>query len=185
MTLIELPNDSRLSEKRLKEELSAKLHAQADTLDWCHLPIPQKAKHYEAWAADPAIGGRLAEVIGSEKVHMYIKDTVMRAYRRSRRPDLESLLRKMNIHHHYLIQSYEKPHALLYDHTHLYTLTVAKEWRMAMLSAYERAARASETVERNLILITDHQIDRFVDRSYRELIETAGKRLDVEVHWVK
>lgn len=182
MTLLDVPQDL---EKTLKEELTAKIHLLADELDWCHLTIPQKTRHYESWAADPTIGGRLAEVIGLEKVHMYIKDTVIRAYRNGKRPDLDTLLRQMNLRHHHLVQRFEKPRGLLYDHTHLYTLTVAKEWRRALLSAYERAALASERVERNLVLITDYQVDRYVDRSYRRLIESAATRLDIEVHWVQ
>ncbi|MGX9688519.1 hypothetical protein ACTQ9L_15415 [Deinococcus wulumuqiensis] len=188
MTLFELPTQDianrKARERVVKEEVTKRIHALADKLDWCHLNIPQKTKHYEEWAVDPELGGKIAAIMGQEKVHMFIKDTVMRAYRRSKRLPLEQLLKNMGIQHGSLIRSYEKPHALLYDHSHLYTLTVAKEWRMAMLSAYERAAQASEKVEQNRLFITDHRVDRFVDQSYRNLIEAAGKRLDVEVYWV-
>lgn len=179
-----MPMNAKDQEKAIKGDVTKRIHALADDLDWCHLSIPQKTRLYETWATDPTLGGQIAAVIGQEKVHMFIKDTVMRAYRRSKRTPLDLLLKNMGINHEYLIRSYEKPYALLYDHTHLYTLTVAKEWRMAMLSAYERAAMASEGVERNLMLVTDHRVDRFLDQSYKQLIQAAGERLDVEVHWV-
>ncbi|MFB9992518.1 hypothetical protein ACFFLM_11125 [Deinococcus oregonensis] len=185
MTLLDFPPDLLASEQSIKIQVTGKIHALADQADWCHLNITQKTRLYESWILDPTLGGRLAALMGTEKVHRYIKDTVMRAYMRTKRPDLPTMLKRMSFRHTHLVQSYEKPHALLYDHTHLYTLTVAKEWRMALLSAYERATFVGGHLDRNLVLITDHGFDRFLDQGYRGMVESAGKRLDVDVHWVR
>lgn len=176
MTLLDLPHDP-------KTLIIKRVHELADKADWIHLTIPERTALYTQWVKDPAIGGELAKLEGAERVRVYLKDTVMKRYMKAKRPELTVLLKQMSFRYKRVIKEYEKPSALLCDGTRLYTLSVAKEWRIALLSAFERANHMSQLQE-NLVFFTDHAVDRYTDASYKALIENAAERLDVKVHWI-
>ncbi|MFI6867265.1 hypothetical protein [Nocardia sp. NPDC050406] len=61
----------------------AELYRQAAELDWELLPATEKKLRYRRWAADPAIGGRLREYLGEQRIPTWIKDTPMKEYARA------------------------------------------------------------------------------------------------------
>ena len=77
----------------IRDDIRARLWAAADSLRWSTLPDAVRAKHYEFWTRDPAIGGRLGHFMDPRKVRVYIKDSLIKPYERSRlsrHPDLLS-----------------------------------------------------------------------------------------------
>ena len=58
-------------------------------MDWAHISISDRSKYYEAWAEDPDIGGRLAQVMDPSKIRVYLKDSIIGAYNKSKRGSLE------------------------------------------------------------------------------------------------
>ena len=172
-----------MGEADIKKSVTHRVHRMADEVDWSHLTIPERSKLYEFWTADPQVGGLLNEVMDPERVRVYLKDTIMKNYARSRRPEILPLLRSMSMPCDPVLQEYIKPVAVLCDHRYLYTLTVAKEWKISIMSAYERGLDVGN-LDRNIVFITEHTTGRFVDRSYRNMIESAAERLEVDVRWV-
>lgn len=167
----------------IKKAITRQVHAQADRHGWTHLSIDERRKLYEEWTNDPRIGGALSQVMDANRVRVYLKDTVMKSYARAQRPELLDLLQALSISSENVSKQYSKPDAILCQGASLYTLTVAKEWKTALMSAFERAH--DETgVKRNTIFIREHTTGRFVDASYRALIEAAARRLGIEIVWL-
>lgn len=167
----------------IKEKVTRKIHKLADRHQWSRLSINARRKLYEEWTNDPEIGGALSQIIDANRVRVYLKDTVMKNYARTRRPELANLLNTLSIPCGSVTKKYSKPSALLCDGSSLYTLTVAKEWKTSLMSAFERASEEGDMV-RNTVFISEHTVGRFVDASYRALIEAAARRLDIEVVWL-
>jgi len=172
-----------VDELEVKREVERHVHQVADELDWPHLNIEQKKIHYEAWTNDEDIGGRLRQVIDPGKVRVYLKDTIMKRYFRNQRPCLPDFLRSLSVAYGSITQTFIKPEALLSSSHDLFTLTVAKEWKVAVMSAYERGFEVKH-LRRNVVFVLEHTSGRFVDQSYKDLINTAGAKLGVEIRWV-
>ena len=61
----------------IRDDLRDRLWGAADSLRWSTLPAAERAKHYELWTRDPAIGGRLGHFMDPRKVRVYIKDSLI------------------------------------------------------------------------------------------------------------
>lgn len=160
-----------------------RLYKLADEADWVHLNINERKALYEQWTEDSEIGGSLRKIMEPNRVRVYIKDSILRSYTRNKRPSLNGLLKSMSIECGDITKEYIKPQAILCGSTDLYTLAVAKEWKMALMSAFEREAEIGN-LKRNRVFFIEHTSRRFVDTSYRNLIEGAAKRLGIEVQWI-
>lgn len=179
MTLLKLPEDPR-------QDIVRRVREMADKADWCHLKIHERTALYSQWVNDPTVGGALSKlgVGGPDSVRVFLKDTVIKQYLKEKRPVLKDLLKQMGLDCKRVIKKFEKPEALLCDGGRLYTLAVAKEWRVAVFSAFERAHDLGG-VKENLVFFTDHDIDRYTDKSYKTLIESGAEKLDVKIHWIR
>ncbi len=166
-----------------KNTVTQKVRKLADQHDWSRLSIDAKTKLYEEWTNDPEIGGALARVMEANRVRVYLKDTVIRNYARAQRPELLKLLNALSISCEDVSKNYSRPTGVLCDTSSLYTLTMAKEWKIALMSAFERANEEGG-VTQNKLFIREHNVGRFVDASYRALIEGAGRRLDIDIVWL-
>ena len=167
----------------IKDTVTRKVRKLADKNDWSRLSIHARTKLYEEWTNDPEIGGALTRVMDANQVRVYLKDTVIRNYARSKRPELLKLLNAMSIPCQDVSKRYSRPTGVLCDNSSLYTLTVAKEWKNALMSAFERANEEGG-ITQNKLFIREHNAGRFVDASHRALIEAAAKRLDINVVWL-
>lgn len=172
-----------MNEDDIKDTVTHRVHEIADEVDWAHLAIPQRQKYYETWTADPEIGGMLRQVMEQTRVRVYLKDTVMKTYSRNKRPVLQALLTSMSIPCACITKEFIKPQAVLCEGTSLYTLVAAKEWKIAIMSAFERGCEVKK-LNKNIVFIIEHTTGRFVDKEYRDLIDSAATRLDVQVHWL-
>lgn len=175
--------NSKSSPSDAKKTVRKKLYKLADQVDWIHLTIPEKQRYYETWTADPNIGGLLEQIMEPQKVRVYLKDSIMKTYSKERRLNLHDLLASMSLNSSEITREYIKPQALLCDSTDLFTISTAKEWRVAMLSAYERAYEIKQ-LKKNILFLINHTTGKYVDQSYRDMVESAGTRLNIRVHWV-
>jgi hypothetical protein len=156
-----------------------RVYTLADQADWIHLTITQRKNYYEAWTQHPEIGAMLAKTMPAERVRVYLKDTIIGTYCRSKRLGVRNLLRSMSIACDSITQEYIKPEAVLCDKYQLYTITATKDWKISLINNFERAQE--RRIKRNLLFITEHTAGRFVDHSYRSMIEDAATRLGVEI----
>ena len=68
----------------IRKGLRQKLWTVADGLDWPRLDWYEKSAKYEEWTRDPEVGGLLANYMDQRQIRVYIKDTIMKGYVRSR-----------------------------------------------------------------------------------------------------
>ncbi len=172
-----------MDDKQIKKNVAKKIHSIADKADWSHLSIPERQKYYEEWTDDPEIGGTLAQIMEPRRIRVYLKDTIMKDYAKSKRPELKKLLGSLSYSYIIASKNYIKPVGLLCDGNKLYTISVAKEWKISLLSAFERGYEV-KNIKENVLFIIDHTSGRFVDNSYRKLIEDSSSRLGVKIIWV-
>lgn len=172
-----------MDEAQVKRVITKKVWEIADHIDWRHLTITQKKQYYEKWTNDPEIGGILVTVMESERVRVYLKDTVMKQYARDQLPELDAILEGLGIKYVEITKEYIKPTGMLCDRQDIFSLAPARIWKIAIMNAYERGCEVTH-LKRNIVFITDHTAHRFIDRAYQELIESAATRLGVEVRWV-
>jgi len=172
-----------MDDKQVKKNIAKIIHSIADKADWSHLTIPERQRYYEGWTNDPEIGGALAQIMEPSRIRVYLKDTIMKDYAKSKRPELKKLLKSLSYSYNVTSKEYTKPVGLLCDQNKLYTLSVAKEWKIALLSAFERGYDV-KNIKENVLFIIDHTSGRFVDKSYRKLIDDSSSRLAVKIVWV-
>ena len=172
-----------LNEAELKKVVTQHVHELADSIDWTHLTVSERQKYYELWTNDPQIGGTLSRILPSHRIRVYLKDTIMKSYSRKQRPAIVDLLSLMSVSYEHISQTFVKPQAVLCDSNKLYTLVAAKEWKVAIMSAFERGSEVYK-LKKNVVFFTEHTTGRFVDKEYRDLIDAAAKRLDVDTQWL-
>lgn len=171
------------SEKEVRRTVARRVHEIANASDWAHLNITERKAFYEKWTADNNIGGMLRQIMPASRIRVYLKDTIIRDYTRALRPSLEGMLKNKNIDCG-ATKQFNKPKAILCDKKALYTLAAALEWKGALLSAFERAHEA-RALEINKVFFIQHSRDRFVDSSYRAMIEDAARKLGISIEWVR
>jgi len=172
-----------MSDAKIVKDVADRIFSIADQIDWTHLSITDRSKYYEAWAEDPEIGGRLSQIMDSSRIRVYLKDSIIGSYAKSKRTSLKPLLQNMNVTLGSNPIKYIKPQALLCEGVRLYTLTEAKHWRVAITSAYERATD-HPLLEKNLVIFTEHINGRFGPGKFRDMVEDIAGRLDVELWWL-
>lgn len=75
--------DSRRVPSEVIDKVVQALYADAERLDWTHLPPQQRTAQYDQWVADSDIGGVLTEHMSSETARSWIKDGPMKEYARA------------------------------------------------------------------------------------------------------
>ena len=67
----------------VRRDIARMIYERANELGWEDLTNREKAMRYEQWAADPDIGGRLADYIPVERIRVWIKDGPMKEFKRA------------------------------------------------------------------------------------------------------
>jgi hypothetical protein len=147
------------------------------------LTISDRRKLYEEWTSDPEIGGALKQVMPASRVRVFLKDTIIGEYLRSRKAGIEDVLRAQGIQPASIDEAFIKPKGWLINGGELHTVCQAAEWKIALLNSFQRAAERPY-VRSNTLYITNHVRGQFVDPCFRRIVESAGKRLDVQITWV-
>ena len=173
-----------MSEVEIRRTVYQRVTELATAADWSHLTIAERSAHYVQWTENPEIGGLLLQIMEPHRVRVYLKDTIIGSFAKTQRPSLAKLLSNSGVTYTKVTTQYIKPHAMLCDKKALYTLAAAKEWKGALLSAFERAYEA-KAVEIKRVYFIKHVTDKFIDSSYRAMIEAAAKKLGVTVCWVQ
>lgn len=75
--------DSRRVPVDQRDAVVKALYADADRLDWAHLPINKRTAQYDKWVTDPEIGGVLTNYMTAETARSWIKDGPMKEYLRA------------------------------------------------------------------------------------------------------
>ena len=164
--------------------LKARLWRQADSLDWAMLSPTDKSRYYEAWTKNSDIGGRLTRYMDHGKVRVYIKDTLLKDYMRSRLAGSERPFRVFGIPDSVSIaETYTKPHGRRLADGRVICWGRADDWKTILMALHERAFNNCGT--RPYAAVFLFSSGRFHEDHAREPVADAAEKLGVErVVWL-
>jgi len=168
----------------LRTEIQTKLWLKADQLGWLSLRDVDKASWYANWSKDKDVGGVLAHFMDPRKVRVYIKDSLLKPYHRSRLQDslgivLSSLGLTDNVSFR---RNYLKPHGRMTLDGRVLCWGNSRDWKNIILAAYERAYQHADSIPLAAVMIDTGNL---TEVGTREMAATIGARLGLKhVLWV-
>ena len=162
----------------IRDDIKDRLWAAADSLRWSTLSDVERAQHYELWTRDPLIGGRLGHFMDPRKVRVYIKDSLVKPYERSRLSLLEGdvwrLLSFPNPGPH--AQRYIKPHGRRLQDGKIICWGKSRDWKLILMAVFERSQARPGSEAFGAVLL---ESGRTADEHQRRLIREAASRLGI------
>ena len=160
------------------------LWQRADVLGWATLRPVDKSHYYEAWTKESQIGGRLGRYMEQGQVRVYIKDTLLKDYNRSRLADHERPFRVLGIPEMVeVIETYTKPHGRRLQDGRVICWGRADSWKTIMMALHERTFGDSHSCPYAAIFL--YSLGRFDQTYARMLAEDAATKLGIEkVIWL-
>ena len=168
----------------VRDEVRRTVWRRADDLGWLDLRPASKSKLYENWSRDPAIGGVLLRFLDSERVRVYLKDTILKGYGRSKGGDARGPLLALGIDPNAPVtRKFAKPHGLLFSDSRLVSWGRADDWKVIVTSTFERVFAIEGATAVGVVLV---QASRgFGDAKPRLVVEAAARRLGIaRVIWI-
>ena len=160
--------------------LKEKLWQRADDLAWDTLSPTDKSHQYEAWTKDPEIGGRLGRYMGQGQVRVYIKDTLLKDYTRSRLAGHERPFRVLGIPEAaYVVETYTKPHGRRLEDGRVICWGRADDWKTILMALHERTFGNSHSCPHAAVFL--YSLGRFHEMHARVLVEDAATKLGVAI----
>jgi hypothetical protein len=163
----------------IRNGLRQKLWEVADQLDWLRLNWYEKSARYEAWSKDKEVGVLLSNYMDHRKIRVYIKDTIMKGYVRSRQADFRKPFAVSGIEHDAEIaNSWERPHGRHLTDGRVIAWGNADDWKMVITTLHERAWGIVGARPYAAVLMDSN--GKFSEISVRRMVEDAGKKLMIE-----
>lgn len=155
------------------------LWALADKLDWPRLDWYEKSAHYTAWTQDPEIGGLLANYMDQRKIRVYIKDTIMKGYVRSRQANDARPLASLEISTGEVItERYERPHGRRLEDGRVIAWGSADDWKLVLTAVHERCWGISGSRPYAAVLMSS--VGKYADIGVRGMVRDAAAKLEIE-----
>jgi len=172
--------------KDIRDSIKKKIWDKADELGWAGLSDLDRANWYENWSKDKEIGEVLAHFMDPRRVRVYIKDSLLKPYLRSRLEDgaANVLLAAGLAQDGPPIRStFEKPHGRLLFDGKIVCWGHSKDWKSILVSVFERAYRLESAIPYAAVLI---ETGRTTNSGVREMISEIGLRLGLDrVVWLE
>ena len=132
--------------KLAREEISTLLWSEADRVGWSTMTDHERAKIYERWTKDAALGVRLGHYMDPRQVRVYIKDTLLKAYERDRLRSLDiDVWRALGLAGAPTGRVFIKPHGRILADGRVISWGKSRDWKLILCSVHERAWRAKGT----------------------------------------
>ena len=169
----------------IRDDIRDQLWAVADSLRWSNLPDSDRARHYELWTRDPAIGGRIGHYMDPRRVRVYIKDSLIKPYERSRLLLLENdVWRLLSFPDPGPpAERYIKPHGRRLPDGKVVCWGNSRDWKLILMAVFERAQAGPSFQAFGAVLL---ESGRTVADQRRELVREAATRLGIEtIAWLE
>lgn len=169
----------------IRDDIRDRLWAVADSLRWSNLPDSDRARHYELWTRDPAIGGRIGHYMDPRRVRVYIKDSLIKPYERSRLLLLEDdVWRLLSFPDPGPpAQRYIKPHGRRLPDGKIVCWGNSRDWKLILMAVFERAQAKPSFQAFGAVLL---ESGRTVADQRRELVREAAACLGIEtIAWLE
>jgi hypothetical protein len=167
----------------IRDQIRDQLWAVAEEIGWSSLPDGNRARYYETWTKDPAIGGKLGHFMDPRKVRVYIKDSLLKPYERARLSETEhAVMRQLSLSSDEApIQTYIKPHGRRLADGRVVCWGKSRDWKLIVMAGFERA-QLLPNGKAQIVLV---ETGKTAGESARALIREAARRLGLErVEWI-
>lgn len=165
--------------ENIRVGLRETLWALADQLHWAKLSWYEKASYYEAWTLDQEVGGLLANYMDQRRIRVYIKDTIMKGYVRSRQEDPGRPLKAVGIDAEAeIIATYERPHGRRLTDGRVIAWGNAEDWKLVLTAVHERSYDAPGASTFAAVLMASN--GRYSQPAVREMVQDAADKLGIE-----
>lgn len=162
----------------VRQSICDLLWKQADELDWTCLNNYQKSQQYKIWAQDERIGVVLSRYMPLERVHPYIKDSLLKPYAKSKKPEKADIMRLLGGEDVEAADEYIKPHGFRLEDGRIICWGRAVDWKIVLLATFERSKEALGYTPHAAILTESN--GKFSSASYCSIIEEAAELLGIE-----
>lgn len=163
----------------IRKGLREKLWTIADTMDWPRLDWYEKSAQYEAWTRDPDVGGLLANYMDQRRIRVYIKDTIMKGYVRSRQADAERPFAALAIDGAtQIVETWERPHGRRLKDGRVVVWGSADDWKLVLTAVHERSWGIAGA--RPFAAVLMWSVGKYAEPSVRAMVEDAAGKLKVE-----
>jgi hypothetical protein len=171
--------------EEIRDDIRAKLWAEADEIGWSNISDSDRSKHYEKWTRAPAIGIRLGHFMDPRKVRVYIKDSLLKPYERKRlsltEGDVWQVL-SMAPGSFTATESFIKPHGRLLHDGRIICWGKSRDWKLILLAAFERGKRRKGAKTFAVVLL---ESGKTVVAAERALVRDAARCLGIErIEWM-
>jgi hypothetical protein len=160
------------------------LWERATALGWSALNDIGRARYYEQWTRETAIGGTLGHYMDPRKVRVYIKDSLLKPYERTRVSGTEQqILALLDIDPALeAVDRYIKPHGLRFADGRIVGWGKSRDWKLILMAMYERSALNPRTSAFGAVLL---ESGNTTDAHKRVLVREAARRLDIaRLEWI-
>ena len=163
----------------IRDGIKDRLWAMADALGWSTLTDAERANFYELWTRDPTIGGQLGHFMDPRKTRVYIKDSLIKPYERSRlslhESDVWRLLCLPNPGPP--SKRYIKPHGRRLSDGKVVCWGKSRDWKLILMAVFERAHVHSGSKAFGAVLL---ESGRTSEEAQRQLVREAAKLLGIQ-----
>ncbi len=169
----------------IRDRIQKKIWAQADELNWPRISDLERAGWYENWSKDKDVGGVLAHFMDPRKVRVYIKDSLLKPYLRTRlQYAWEKVLLAIDMDHQAaaVTKSYDKPHGRQLSDGRVICWGNSRDWKLVLMSVFERAYGVESGNPYAAVLL---ETGKTSHGELREMIHEVGKKLGLhQVAWI-
>ena len=153
--------------------------AEADSIGWNGLTITEKTEQYRNWALSDEVGGVLSKYMDVERVHPYIKDSIIKAYSRSTSLSINKALCLAGIKDsdNSPVEEYIKPFGVRLSDRNIILWGRAVDWKIVLLAMFERTYGNDYTPK---CAILTNCFGKFDTKLFENLITTAAGKLGIE-----
>ena len=165
--------------KTIRSQVKTRLWEHANRIGWATLSPTDKAKHYENWTSDEAIGGILSRFMDKGQIRVYLKDTLLKDFARTQASEATSYFRLAGIPADAEVaRSYVKPHGKQLADGRLICWGKADAWKTILLGAHERVFGEKKLKAHAVIFSQGH--GRYYQPEIRCMIDDAARKLNIE-----
>lgn len=159
--------------------LRKRLWAEADRLDWADLAWHEKSAHYESWTENPEVGGLLSNYMDHRRIRLYIKDTIMKGYVRSRQADPGRPYRALGLEATSAVaEEHERPHGRRLKDGRIIAWGSADDWKLVLTALHERSFGLAKARPYAAVLMSS--IGKYAQPDVRKMVQEAADKLGIE-----
>ena len=167
----------------VRNDLRKLLWSRADRVGWMHISHIDKALLYEGWGREERVGGLLERYLDRRQVRVYLKDTLMKDYTRTRLADETRPFRVLGLTGTKVTERLTKPNGCVLDDGRIVCWGRATEWKTIVTSTFERSC-ANNRGAAGVVLM--YATGRYMEPGIRAIVEEAARRLGVpRVIWLE